>query len=213
MRPPRFSTTTLRAMLHGNSGEPPELPFFLTRKPTLVLEARLRASTCSAAGSRRRLAADPLCVCACVSRELSLRKAYVEHLENLTLQKDDEKEALHKDMMQQVAGVYRLHEQVAAQRVAAHTKELQVALPCPARTLVDLQVHTPADLVVQGKTMQRTSASSGHPAKCQLESEAALQCYASNPKNLLACRKMVDALERCAELARQQAVAALPSPK
>ena len=189
---------------------------FLTRKPTFVLEARFRASTCSTAGSRCRLAADQLCVRACVSRELSLRKAYVEHLENLTLQKDDEKEALHKDMMQQVAGVYRLHEEVAAQRVAAHTKELQVALLCSARTLVDLHVRTPADrvsVVGQGKTMQRTSASSGDSVKCQLESEAAVQCYASNPQNLLACRKMVDALERCAELARRQAVAALPSPK
>jgi hypothetical protein len=50
----------------------------------------------------------------------------LEHLENLTLQKDDEKEALRKSVMQQVTGVYKLAEDDAVQRLAAHTKELQV---------------------------------------------------------------------------------------
>jgi len=59
-------------------------------------------------------------------RELRLRRSYLEHLENLTLQKDDEKEALRKSVMQQVTGVYKLAEDDAVQRLAAHTKELQV---------------------------------------------------------------------------------------
>ena len=44
------------------------------------------------------------------SSELLLRKAYVNHLEDLTLQKDDEKDVMHKQVMQQVTGVYKLHE-------------------------------------------------------------------------------------------------------
>jgi hypothetical protein len=60
------------------------------------------------------------------SRELRLRRSYLEHLENLTLQKDDEKEALRKSVMQQVTGVYKLAEDDAVQRLASHTKELQV---------------------------------------------------------------------------------------
>ena len=62
-----------------------------------------------------------------LNRELKLRQAYVDHLENLTLQKLDEKEALTKHVMQQVTGVYRLTEEDAAQRLAAHNKDLQVA--------------------------------------------------------------------------------------
>ena len=52
----------------------------------------------------------------------------MEHLENLTLQKDDEKQALQKHVMQQVSGVYKLTEDEAVQRIAAHTKNLQVCV-------------------------------------------------------------------------------------
>lgn len=40
-------------------------------------------------------------------RELKMRKAYVEHLENLTLKKDDEKEELQARVLQQVTGTAR----------------------------------------------------------------------------------------------------------
>ena len=67
-------------------------------------------------------------------REFRLRQSYVEHLENLKLQKEDEKEALQKHVMQQVTGVYRLAEEEAVQRLAAHTKELQVGPGAVDRT-------------------------------------------------------------------------------
>jgi hypothetical protein len=67
-----------------------------------------------------------------LSRELRLRQSYVEHLENLTLQRDDAKEALQKHVMQQVTGVYRLAEEEAVQRLSAHKKDLQVASSSPA---------------------------------------------------------------------------------
>ena len=64
----------------------------------------------------------------------------MDHLENLTLQKLDEKEALTKHVMQQVTGVYRLTEEDAAQRLAAHNKDLQVA---NTRTHTHTHTHTP----------------------------------------------------------------------
>ena len=67
-----------------------------------------------------------------LSRELRLRQSYVEHLENLTLQRDDAKEALQKHVLQSVTGVYRLAEEEAVQRLSAHTKDLQVAFSSPA---------------------------------------------------------------------------------
>jgi len=68
-------------------------------------------------------------LCGAWCRELRLRQTYVEHLENLTLQKDDEKDALQKHVLQQVTGVYKLAEEEAVQRLSAHTKELQVNEP------------------------------------------------------------------------------------
>ena len=134
-------------------------------------------------------------------RELRLRQSYVEHLENLKLQKEDEKEALQKHVMQQVTGVYRLAEEEAVQRLAAHTKELQVESgaikhtryhrhPCslcpdgPRRGCDLAGVHGNC---VQAKSFPRPATK----AKCQLETDAAVECYKKNSADPLACWKMV----------------------
>mmetsp|Transcript_9656 Transcript_9656/g.19464 ORF Transcript_9656/g.19464 Transcript_9656/m.19464 type:complete len:216 (+) Transcript_9656:95-742(+) len=111
-------------------------------------------------------------------RELRLRKAYVEHLENLTVKKDDEKEALQERILQQVTGVYRLAEDEAIERLAAHTEDLQKRSFRPKQA---------------------------QPA-CMLEKEAVLQCYGTNSASPLLCASVVTALSKCAERARDAAV-------
>ena len=64
-------------------------------------------------------------------RELRIRQAYVEHLENLTLEKDDEKEALQRRVMQQVTGVYKQAESEAITRLADRASQLEVRFPLP----------------------------------------------------------------------------------
>mmetsp|Transcript_995 Transcript_995/g.1905 ORF Transcript_995/g.1905 Transcript_995/m.1905 type:complete len:219 (+) Transcript_995:35-691(+) len=111
-------------------------------------------------------------------RELRLRKAYVEHLENLTLKKDDEKEALQEKILQQVTGVYKLAEDEAIERLAAHTDQVQ------ARSFRPKQAQ---------------------PA-CVLEKDAVMQCYSGNAQNPLVCAAMVSALSQCADRAREAAM-------
>ena len=110
-------------------------------------------------------------------RELRIRQAYVEHLENLTLQKEDEKEALQMKVMQQVAGVYKQAEDDAIQRLSDNVADLQ------AKT-----VRPPALQPV-----------------CETETQVVLQCYKDNPKNPLPCWDFVAALDACARKARQKA--------
>ena len=57
---------------------------------------------------------------------MRIRQAYVEHLENLTLEKDDEKEALQRTVMQRVTGVYKEAESEAINRLASLASKLEV---------------------------------------------------------------------------------------
>ena len=100
--------------------------------------------------------------------------------------------------MQQVTGVYRLHEDEAVQRLAAHTKDLQVvpnsppliAPITPCMLHIWLGVGDPsADCSkhVQAKTFRRPITK----VKCQLETDAAVECYKKNSADPLSCWKMV----------------------
>mmetsp|Transcript_33855 Transcript_33855/g.80643 ORF Transcript_33855/g.80643 Transcript_33855/m.80643 type:complete len:216 (-) Transcript_33855:82-729(-) len=117
-------------------------------------------------------------------RELRLRKAYVEHLENLTVKRDDEKEALQEKILQQVTGVYRLAEDEAIERLAAHTEDLQ----------------------------QRSFRPKQAQPACILEKDAVLQCYGANASSPLLCSGLVAALSKCAERSRDAAVKAKAPP-
>ena len=64
-----------------------------------------------------------------MSRELRIRQAYVQHLEKLALQKDEEKEALATKMMHQVSGVYKQAQDDAISRLADNTAALMVHVP------------------------------------------------------------------------------------
>eukprot|EP00802_Teleaulax_amphioxeia_P023845 Tamp_24478.p2 GENE.Tamp_24478~~Tamp_24478.p2 ORF type:complete len:204 (+),score=58.90 Tamp_24478:291-902(+) len=110
-------------------------------------------------------------------RELRIRQAYVQHLEKLALQKDEEKEALATKMMHQVSGVYKQAQDDAISRLADNTAAL----------------------------MAKTVRTPGAKSVCQAETEAALQCYKANTRNPLACWDMVAAFEACARRARQDA--------
>mmetsp|Transcript_5461 Transcript_5461/g.8687 ORF Transcript_5461/g.8687 Transcript_5461/m.8687 type:complete len:211 (-) Transcript_5461:216-848(-) len=113
-------------------------------------------------------------------RELRLRKGYVEHLENLTLKKDDEKEALQAKLLEQVTGVYKLAEEEAINRLSAHTQDLEKRSYRPAKT----------------------------ETACSLEKDAAIKCYKQNGSNPLGCAVLVSAFEKCANRARGEAIRA-----
>ena len=61
-----------------------------------------------------------------VFRELRIRQAYVQHLESLTMQKDVEKEALQKRVLEQVAGAYKQAQDDAINRLTETSASLQV---------------------------------------------------------------------------------------
>jgi hypothetical protein len=61
-----------------------------------------------------------------VLRELRIRQAYVQHLESLTMQKDVEKEALQKRVLEQVAGAYKQAQDDAINRLTETSASLQV---------------------------------------------------------------------------------------
>mmetsp|Transcript_2591 Transcript_2591/g.6191 ORF Transcript_2591/g.6191 Transcript_2591/m.6191 type:complete len:213 (+) Transcript_2591:76-714(+) len=111
-------------------------------------------------------------------RELKLRQAYVEHLEQLTVRKDDEKLALQEKAVAQITGVYKLAEEDAIERLATHVDALKARSFRPAT----------------------------REAVCVPEKEAAIQCYGANSGDPLACAGLVAALQRCAVLACRRAV-------
>jgi hypothetical protein len=74
------------------------------------------------------------------------------------------------------AGIYKLAEDEAIERLSKHTMELQ----------------------------QRANRLRPAEAPCQAERSSVLECYMANSKNPLSCAKMVAALDKCANVARQE---------
>jgi len=111
-------------------------------------------------------------------RELRLRTAYVEHLEALTVRLDDQKAALQEKAVAQVTGVYKLAEEDAIDRLAEHVDDLK----------------------------SRTFRPSQREPVCVPEKEAAMQCYAANSADPLACANLVASLQKCAVLACRKSV-------
>lgn len=150
------------------------------------------------------------------SRELRIRQAYVEHLENLTLEKDDEKEALQRTVMQRVTGVYKEAESEAIKRLASRASKLEVlARRLPSTSYLSSGFEDQlAEVVsiptcVKGiklTTVRRQAQTVRQPAVqtiCEAETAAAVRCYQENSKNPLPCWDMVAAFEECARRARQ----------
>ena len=82
-----------------------------------------------------------------VCRELRIRQAYLQHLENLTMEKADEKEALQKKALHQVTSVYKQAEHGAIARLAQGTSKLEVLGSLPLTSCLSLHVSPPAFLL------------------------------------------------------------------